>query len=152
MRVLISSLAIVLMTTSLAKSEPSKQETINFILDKVENQTRYRANGFNQSIWFTDNGCTLNTEMPPLNGNIRLHRRVALQEIDPSRVEMQYDNNVFFFCNADNTCIENIHNGRNVENIDSSSFSGWNSSDTTQRVVKALRHLTKLCGGKEELF
>lgn len=131
----------------------SKQETMNFIIQKISKNWRNSQLGsyFDYSLNVHFDGCKMIAKNE--DGKTWI---IPLNRMDPSRVEMKIDTMANIFDDQLHIVLVAFNDEECIQyNGNMTSFASINiirDEVIGQRVVKALSHLIKLCGGKEELF
>jgi len=128
--------------------EPTKKETIDFILKKADN---VNDSYYKQSLSF--DGCGLVIKSTSIKFGFTMISYIDFSKLDPSKVISETgDYFVWMETKERKQVIKNewTNDPKVLYTLFAKFFT--NSSDDAGKVAKALRHLIKLCGGTEELF
>ena len=164
MRLVIALSALLISFGSMVQSQsgPSYEETVRFIMERVNTSNEYRLSETSRcNFEFTDFGQSFNTGTAP-----NYVSWVNLNRLDPSRVEAQLRQRhaiVRMHATSSSIAIERridrVNRNQSVirsERINSEDFFfvqvDRDHRNSAPRVVRAFEHLIRVCGGREELF
>lgn len=164
-------LSLFLSTSLSAKDSPSYDETIEFVLRKLDTTDANSKENFSAKKnrkYVVDKRCEINvTSILIMKSDddlyhARTNYSLALSEFDPTRIEAKYDGAEGPYVRMRTLeSVESIYISINyLPNHEDSSDKNYSykvstvdlNTDEPERVVKAMKHLVRLCGGKEELF
>jgi hypothetical protein len=153
-------------------ADPSMQETIDFIKEKTDMKWTNNDSGkINQTQHIEIKSCKMNLITVWFNNDRSPKSQykivTPLSEIDPSRIQTEidkWDNRIVYYIKKQRPAIKQYYlkNGSYLACGDNTGCMndmdrGWINvfrpyQINAEKLVKALRHITKLCGGKGELF
>ena len=148
-------LAIALLP-SLCLAGPSKNETVKFILNKLNNESHFSGNHQPSTKWiFREKDCSLH--LPRFKSqelNISEATIPLLQTNEPAIQYIYEEYNLDLHCSNEKLCIYDEFLGSNSNNkVVKFGWSFGKSQAAAEKLSKAISHLKALCDGKSgELF
>lgn len=174
MRWFLSIAIAIAIPTHVFSQEPSYAETVRFLEEKINSSRRYDHGnctgcGFGSDSQFSEvKHCRFSyTFIAKQHGyHDDLQRQIFnAGDIDPSRISTQNTDYVISTVTRNRELVEiwerrgvptgqTLSNLRRARNVNSVGFYQILSpvEDNNRRVISAMQHLVRLCGGKEELF
>lgn len=149
-------LLFVMATPILAQDDPSYADTVEYILGRTDVSTSGGGDGITYRTWISfPSRCQIVVSRTYLksNGNIDGHfeKQFDLEDIDPSEIDTN-KNGVRLLTRERQNSIEEKDLTQGYSSYTDYAYVAVNRQDNIARVARALAHLTRLCGGKEELF
>ena len=138
-----------------ASDDPSIEETQDFIISKTQIKNENYGNPYLKNAYFYENcKMTVITTYMEKEPYRTITSTTNLGDLDPSEVQI-YDGNVVMIATDDKEVVKVSYkiNGEKYEK--DAYFSQVQLRATTsnlERVMKAMTHLIKKCGGKTQLF
>lgn len=135
-----------------AQSEPTKAQTIDFIIDEIS-QMSYEYHHTPYKYRFTNDGCSLLTDIGGVTETLPIKDVVFSVGTYFIQSKSIYEYSILPACKMGNSCArQKNHSSSKLQAVNKGQSIVSNDKSRIDSVLKAFKHLQGLCTGRGSLF